>query len=469
MAKMRRFMTQAASALALAVGAVFPAAPALALPGVLDPARAQAVPMMPMGVAVSSLPYAPGMPITKAVLPNGLTVFVLQVPGSPVVTSHLWVRAGSRDEKPGTTGIAHLFEHMMFRPVKEGAPSYFDQASMLGLRFNASTRFNATDYWATYPPDQLRQVLQMEAGRFKHLVVSEEMLKLEREAVRSEYQTKFDNNPVIDLWFQVYRMAFPGHPYGWHIVGERADLDRITAEDCNRFFQANYTPGNSALVVAGPQDPGVVVEAVTWAFSGWAPGLPKATWKRQPPLGQREVLGAGKLPSATRYLLVGYRVPDRDAPDRLAQDLAHYLLFNAKTSLVSRRLVDELRLASTADAFNTFYDIGLSKLLVVPNAGVDQARILKEVDAAIAGFASYPEADFVAQRRAYATYLREHQLKTQEATAAIGMAWAYDGNAAFAGGDPAAVLRIPRAEIARILRTQYAPTNRVVVASPVAQ
>lgn len=455
--------------MALAAGAWSAPQPALALPGVPDPARAQAVAMMPMGVAVRTLPYVPGLPLTEAKLNNGLTVYVLQVPGSPVVTSHLWVKAGSRDEKPGITGIAHLFEHMMFRPVKEGSPSYFDQAASLGLRFNASTRFNATDYWATYPPERLREVLQLEAQRFKNLVVNEEMLKLEREAVRSEYQTKLDNNPVVDLWFQIYRLAFPGHPYGWHIVGERDDLDRITAEDCNRFFQANYTPANTCLVVAGPQAPAIVVEAAAWSFSGWAPGLPKAAWSRQPALGTRELTGLGKLPSATRYMVLGYRVPDRSAPDRLAQDLAHYLLFNTKTSLVSRRLVDELRLASTADAFNTFYDIGLSKLLVVPNAGVDQARILKEVDAAIAGFASYPEADFVAQRRAYATYLREHQLKTQEATQAIGMAWAYDGNAALAGSDPNAVLRIPRSEIARILRTNYAPTNRVVVASPLAQ
>jgi len=413
-----------------------------------------------------TLAYAPGVPLQHHTLANGLQVLLLPLPTSPVTTMHTWVKAGSRDERPGITGIAHLFEHMMFRPTKPGAKSYFDQASALGLDYNASTRFNATDYYETFRPDRLAQVVKMDADRFQHLHVTPEMLKVEREAVRSEYSTKLDSNPVIDLWFQIYRFAFPGHPYGWHIVGQREDLDRITAADCNAFFQANYAPNNTMIVVAGPIAPQATLAVIQKEWGGWPAKPARPAFTNDPKLGTAPISERGKLPGATKYVLVGWRMPERTRPGRLARDLADFILFNERTSLVARRLIDEKHLASEADSFNTDYDIGLSKLFVIPNAGVSADTVSSEAQAAIDGFATLPDADFQAYKAYFATFTRERQLKTQEVTKALGRAWAYDGDFKTAFRDPQAVQGVTRAEVAQVIKTYYRPANRVAVVTP---
>jgi predicted Zn-dependent peptidase len=437
------------AALALSALALMPALGATASPA--SPAKAVA---------------APGARITEAHLPNGLTILAMPIPHSTVVTMHTWVKAGSRDEKPGITGIAHLFEHMMFRPVAKGAKSYYDQAAALGLEYNASTRFNATDYYDTFAPDQLSKVVAMEATRFKQMHVTDQMLDLEREAVRSEYSTKFDASPMIDLWFWIYRYAFPNHPYRWHIVGYREDLDRIKATDANRFYAANYTPNNAIVVVAGAIDAKKAIAEVSRAFGPWKRGPAKPAWKVPVPMGKAPVEGEGKLGAPSKYMLIGYRVPERTAPDRLAQDLAEYILFEGKDGLVPKRLLDDTHVAGVADGFNTGYDIGLAKLLVLPNPGVSRARIQDEIVRAIAGFDKLSAADFEAYRQAYAVQLRESQLKSHGVTSALGRAWAYDGDYRVALTDPAAVLTVPRKAVSAVVHRTYTPANRVTVVTP---
>lgn len=464
MPKLVALVSLALALVPLQAAAAAPVAHTAAMPAVQVHSR-QAHAATPLTYQTEA--YAPGIPLYWRVMDNGLTVFVLPLKNSPVVTYHTWVRAGSRDEKPGITGIAHLFEHMMFRPVHPGAKSYFEQAAALGLRYNASTRFNATDFWDTFTPASLPKVAALEADRFKHLHVTKAMLDVEREAVRSEYSTKLDASPTIDLWFQIYRYAFPGHPYGWHIVGVREDLDRINADDCNRFFAANYAPNNAMVAIAGPVDPTSTFQLIERNYADWPRSrTPKPLWMHPPKPGTAPVLGKGKLSAPTKYILIGYRTPERTEPDRLAQDLAHYMLFNENTSVVGKVLQDEKHLASESDAFNTFYDIALSKLIVVPNPGVTPERIVDEVQKAIAGFPRMSDADFEAQKRAYSVFLREGQLTTQSMTNALGLAWAYDYNYKDAYRDPADVLKIRRAQIAHILATTYAPTNRVTVVTP---
>lgn len=410
--------------------------------------------------------YAPGVPLQHHTLPNGLQVLLLPLPTSPVTTMHTWVGAGSRDERPGITGIAHLFEHMMFRPVRPGAKSYFDMASELGLDYNASTRFNATDYHETFKPSALAQVVAMDADRFKNLRVTDDLLKIEREAVRSEYSTKLDASPVVDLWFQIYRQAFPGHPYGWHIVGVREDLDRITAADCNRFFRTNYAPNNTMIVIAGPIDPKATLALLSRHWGDWKRGPAKAAWRNEPRPGTAPVFAHGKLKAPTKYVLMGWRIPERTRADRLAHDLADFILFNERTSLAAKRLLDEKHLASEADSFNTDYDIGLSKLFVVPNADVAPETIVNEAQAAIDGFDKLPDADFQAYREYFGVFQRERQLKTQEVTKALGRAWAYDGDFRNAFRDPKAVMSVSRAAVSKVVKTTYRPTNRVTVVTP---
>jgi hypothetical protein len=146
--------------------------------------------------------------------------------------------------------------------------------------------------------------------------------------------------------------------------------------------------------------------------------------------------------------------------------LAEYILFVSKEGLVPKRLLDEVHVAGVADGFNSGYDVGLNKLLVLPNPGVKPERIHQEVDEAIAGFAKLPDADFQAYRQAFAVQYRENQLKTHGITSDLGHAWAYDGNYHYAFTDPANVLKIPRKAVADVIARIYKPTNRVTVVTP---
>ncbi|HPI41750.1 MAG TPA: pitrilysin family protein, partial [Pseudobdellovibrionaceae bacterium] len=188
------------------------------------------------------------------ILDNGLEVFLTPNPKAPNVQVAHWVKAGSLHEKKGTTGIAHLFEHMMFRPLKMGAPSFDQQVDKLGAINNANTRFESTYYHTSVPSKNLNELLKIESERFRNLKVSDGLLDLERGAVWSEYSTKFDSNPMLDLWFQIYRKAFPGHPFGWTIIGFREDLEKIKASDCNEFFNTYYRPNNIGLFITGNFD-----------------------------------------------------------------------------------------------------------------------------------------------------------------------------------------------------------------------
>lgn len=440
---------------------------ALGLTGSLLASAALAAPPAASSIKpVETLSYAKGTPLYRYVLPNGLTVLLLPLKNATITTMHTWVRAGSRNEKPGITGIAHLFEHMMFRPVKPGEKSYFDQAAALGLSYNASTRFNATDYYDAFTPETLPQVVAMEANRFRNMKVTPELLKVEREAVRSEYSTKFDANPMIDLWFWVYKLGFGNHPYGWHIIGQREDLDRITAQDANRFFQQHYVPNNTLIAIAGPIDPAATMKLINQHFGSWKRGPEPKAWTNVPPMGQAPVVGEGKLKSPSKYMLIGYRTPERTAPDRLAHDLASYILFNGQNSLVYKHLLDKRAIASVADGFNTFYDIGLDKILVLPNPGVSPETIHAELQSAIASFKNLSATDFEAYRRAYATDLRESQLKTHDVTAALGRAWAYDGDFRHAFTDDEALLKLPKSAVAAAIAKTYQPKNRVTAITP---
>ena len=238
------------------------------------------LPVLLLSVLLAFPARAQKVPVIERTLANGMKLLMVERHDDPSVAGGWVAHVGSADERPGITGIAHLFEHMMFRPVKPGATSYYDQAAALGLDYNASTRFNATDYYDTFTPELLPKVVAMESERFQRMHVTPELLKVEREAVRSEYSTKFDANPMIDLWFWIYRYAFPNHPYGWHIVGDRADLDRITAEDCNRFFKTNYVPNNTLIAIAGSFDKNQALSLIQQHFGGWQRGPAKPAWNR---------------------------------------------------------------------------------------------------------------------------------------------------------------------------------------------
>lgn len=338
-------------------------------------------------------------------LPNGLTVVLTPNAKAPTTSVYHWVKVGSLHETPGITGIAHLFEHMMFRPLTKGAPSFDTLVRPLGGDINANTRYGATVYTTTVSNGKLEEILKVEADRFQKLVVSDDLLKLEREAVRSEYSMKIDSQPMMNLWFTLFQKGFPGHPYGWTIVGDRADLDKITADDCNKFFQKYYKPNNVGLFISGDFKLEDAKAWVTKYYGNWQAGE-EAKFPK-PFESKGFVQAEATLPSQTQNLLLGYRLEPTTEANFTLQTLADHILAGSRNSLANRRLVDRDKIAAAAQPFNTDYDFGLSEFLVIVNPGESYVK-------AIAAFSSLADDLDKLSDEEYKAYLKEYQVTRAE-------------------------------------------------------
>jgi zinc protease len=338
-------------------------------------------------------------------LPNGLTVVLTPNAKAPTTSIYHWVKVGSLNETPGITGIAHLFEHMMFRPLSKDAPNFDTLVRPLGGDVNANTRYGATVYTTTVSNGTLDQALKLESDRFQKLVVSDDLLKVEREAVRSEYSMGIDSKPMMDLWFTLFQKGFPGHPYGWTIVGDRADLDKINAKDCNTFFQKYYKPNNIGLFIAGDFK---LDEAKAWVdkyYSGWQRG---ESVKAPPPFKNKGMIRAeGKLSSQAQNILLGYRLGELTEENFTLFTLADHILAGSSNSLSSQRLIDREKIAAGLGVFNTGYDFGLSEFLVVVNPG-------HSYDEAINSFSSLGDDLEKLSDEEYKAYLLEYQISRAE-------------------------------------------------------
>src|SRR6185369_14256770 len=185
-------------------------------------------------------------------LPNGLTVITHEDHSTPVTNLQLWYHVGSKDEKAGRTGFAHLFEHLMFKGSAHIKPEEHDKIiTNAGGVSNAYTQDDVTVYWETFPANYLEKVLWMEADRMMTLDVSEANFKSERDVVKEERLTRIDNPPYGDLNELLYDNAFQVHPYKHVTIGSMKDLDAATIDDVREFYHTYYVPNNATMVIAG--------------------------------------------------------------------------------------------------------------------------------------------------------------------------------------------------------------------------
>src|SRR5829696_9477364 len=189
---------------------------------------------------------------TMTTLPNGLKVVFLEDHSTPIVHAEIWYHVGSKNEKAGRTGFAHLFEHMMFKGSKnvepEGHPSWI---SSIGGQSNAYTTEDATVFWETVPAQYLPLVLWLEADRMATLRIDEAVFKNERQVVKEERRMRVDNQPYGRLNEIVYDQAFTVHPYKHPTIGSMEDLEAASINDVRDFFRTYYVPNNATLVLVG--------------------------------------------------------------------------------------------------------------------------------------------------------------------------------------------------------------------------
>jgi predicted Zn-dependent peptidase len=335
----------------------------------------------------------PHIPIERHQLPNGLRVILSQDQGAPIVAVNLWYDVGSKHEKPGRTGFAHLFEHMMFQGSANVAKGqHFALVQQAGGTQNASTWLDRTNYFETLPSHQLELGLWLEADRLGGLLpaMTQEKLDNQREVVKNERRWSVDNQPYGTWDERLQALMYPHeHPYHHSTIGSMEDLGAASLEDVSEFFATFYAPNNAVLTVAGDFEPAAALAMIERHFAPLPanPALPPAPVVDVPPLLGSELRETvpDRVPLPRVYL--AYRMPvfGTDAFDDLA--VAADLLGVGRASRLYRSLVRERQLAQDVSVF-PFPVVGGAAMFAVwatarPNVAPDvlEAALLAEIEA----------------------------------------------------------------------------------------
>ncbi|HSR41549.1 MAG TPA: pitrilysin family protein [Longimicrobiales bacterium] len=312
-----------------------------------------------------------GIPTERFRLDNGLRVVVSADDTAPIVGVNLWYGVGSRNERPGRTGFAHLFEHMMFQG-SENVPKnrHFELVERAGGSLNATTWFDRTNYFDTLPSHHLDLALWLESDRMGWMVpaMTREKLDNQRDVVKNEKRQRYDNQPYGDWSERIQAMVYPpDHPYHHTVIGSMEDLDAATLGDVSDFFRTYYVPNNCVLTVCGDVEPGDALERVERWFGDIPPGgeVPPVPGRTtvEPLLGdtvRERVVSRVPLPRT----LVACRIPPYTDPDFYVADVTASVLGAGRASRLYHALVRERRLAKDVVAFAYPLVTGVSKLLV---------------------------------------------------------------------------------------------------------
>ncbi len=304
-------------------------------------------------------------------LANGLGILLLRDPSAPLIAYQTWFGVGSRHEREGKTGIAHLFEHLMFNQTEQLAPGEFDRRlEAVGAETNAATWVDWTFYRNSLPREQLALVAELEADRMAHLVVHDPQVTSEREVVANERRFRVEDDVDGFLSEQLYRLAYTVHPYRWPTIGWMADIEGITTEDARAFYHTYYAPNNATLVLVGDFEERAALDLIERHY-GTLPSsnLPAEERIVEPPqTAERRELFI--KPVATERLLWGWRGPGLAEEDHPAVEIAVEILASGQSSRLVRRLVIETEIASSLHmSVPEFRDPGLVELRVILQRG----------------------------------------------------------------------------------------------------
>ena len=293
-----------------------------------------------------------------------------------------WYAVGSRHERPGKTGLAHLFEHLMFNETETFKAGEFDR--MLeenGAESNAATWVDWTYYYESLPADCLSLAVKLESERMTRLVLRDAQVSSEKEVVANERRYRVDDDVEGAASEVLYKVAFQKHPYHWPTIGWMPDILGFTPEDCERFYKTYYAPNNAVLVVVGDVREESVLREVRDAYGTMSSSvIPAEDCEPEPP--QRDVREIEmKKPTATEKLLVGYHGPALGDADHVALTVLTEILFGGRASRTHRSLVIDKEIASEVRGWvATFKDPGLFELYAAAREGNTCAELIAALD-----------------------------------------------------------------------------------------
>ena len=330
------------------------------------------------------------LPYTKRTLPNGLDVIVHEDHHVPIVAVNVWYHVGSKNERPGRTGFAHLFEHLMFEGSEHHNSGFFPPLQQAGAQLNGSTNADRTNYWEVVPTSAVDLALWMESDRMGFLLpaLTPQRFETQRDVVLNERRQNYENRPYgMALMAIIAALYPPEHPYHWMTIGAAEDIRAMQLEDVQEFFRTYYHPANASLVLAGDIETERAFDLAERYFGELPAGAPPA-----PVTATASVAREHRLLLEDRVELprvyMAWHSPAMFADHDAEMDLLGDLLANGKTSRLYRTLVYEKRMALDVSAHQSSREIGGFFLLVATAApGQSLTEIAALIDKELQGVA----------------------------------------------------------------------------------
>jgi zinc protease len=401
-------------------------------------------------------------------LHNGLTVVLSEDHSTPIVHMAVWYHVGSKNEKKGRTGFAHLFEHMMFKGSKNVGPEeHTSLIASVGGQSNAYTTDDETVFWETVPAQYLPLISWLEADRMATLKVEKDTFINEREVVKEERRMRVDNQPYGRLNEIIYDQAFTTHPYKHPTIGSMADLQSASIDDVREFYQTYYVPENATVVVVGDFDP-VQAKALVNQFFGRVPKADRPVPRDIPkePPQTHEKRATIESPWPLPAVVVAYHITYDGHPDSYPLHIASKVLSDGQSSRIHQKLVYERQLAVSA--------FGGANLIEDPNlfyavAIVQPGRSPEDAIAALLGEVGRLKSEPISERelqRAKNQFSRDYILgreSDQQKALQLAHAVVIHHDITTADGEFDIFQQITAADVQRVARTYFTDENRVVL------
>jgi zinc protease len=410
----------------------------------------------------------PKLEVREHKLANGLDLLMYEDHSVPAATVQVWYHVGSKDEKKGRSGFAHLFEHLMFKgSANVGPEEHKNFISSIGGRYNATTDADRTLYFQSFPSNYLERVLWMEADRMRSLDVSDENFKSERDVVKEERRLRVENPPFGRLFGVVLDKTFTTHPYKIETIGSMADLNAATIQDVRDFHSTYYVPNNATLVVAGDIDPERTVQWVEKYFGSIPKGKPIPRDIPKEPAQKAERRAVDYHPNTPLpAVLITYHIPEAIHPDIYALQVAGNILSAGDSSRLYKRMVYEKQMAVAAGGETiALEDPGVFFFYAILQPGQKPEDGEKELLDAVDKLRGEPvsDAELVKAKNQFISGLVFGRQTAMDRAEAIGNAKVILDDATLANRQVTEYQKVSAADVQRVARTYLSPENRTVV------
>src|SRR5213593_3320916 len=401
-------------------------------------------------------------------LPNGLTLALSEDHSTPIVHVNLTYHVGSKNEKPGRTGFAHLFEHLMFKGSKNVQPeAHTSMVSSVGGQSNAYTTDDETVFWETVPAQYLPMILWLEADRMATLRIDKDTFTNERDVVKEERRMRVDNQPFGRLNEIIYDQAFSVHPYKHATIGSMADLEAASVDDVRDFYQTYYVPSNATMVLVGDFDSTQAVQLVA-QYVGRVPKAEREVPRDIPqePPQTKEKRVTLQAPWPLPAVVVAYHITYDGHPDSYPLHIAAKILSDGQSARIVRELVYNKRLALTASGTGNITEdpnLFFAVAIVQPGRSSDETEkaLLAELDKL-----KYEPVTAHELQRAKNQFARDYIVgreSNQEKALHLAHAAVIHNDITTADGEFDIFMNISAADVQRVAKTYFTESNRLVL------